>query len=116
LQFIGNSAIPLIAAGPGAGVQPENVTLAPGSTNVSGTVVFRSGSTPAASAVVATITFATPLAQTPHACVLTAQNAATALALHSLFINPPTASGFVLSTGGIPLVQLTEFLVGYACF
>jgi hypothetical protein len=106
----------LIVAGPGAGTLPANVTLAPGSTSVSGTVVFKTGSTPAASAVVATITFATPLAQQPHACVATAQNASTAAALHSLFINEPTETGFVLSTGPIPLVQETEFLVGYACF
>jgi hypothetical protein len=115
-QFVGNSAVPLISAGPGAGVLPANVSLSDGSTNVSGTVVFKTGSSPAASAIVTTITFATPLAQQPNACIVAAQNAATAAALHSLFINAPTTTGFTLSTGEVPLGPETEFLVGYACF
>jgi hypothetical protein len=115
-QFFGNSAIPLISAGPGAGILPQNVSLSAGSTSVSGSVVFKTGSSPAASAVVATITFATPLAQQPNVCIPTAQNEATAAALHSLLITPPTATGFVLSTGAIPLVAAKEFRVGYACF
>jgi hypothetical protein len=115
-QFVGNSAVPLISAGPGAGILPANVSLAPGSTSVSGAIVFKTGSSPAASAVVATITFATPLAHEPNACVAAAQNEATAAALHTLFINPPTIGGFVLSTGQVPLTAAKEFLVGYACF
>jgi hypothetical protein len=106
----------LISAGPGAGILPENVSLAPRSTNVSGAVVFKTGSTPAASAVVATITFATPLAQQPNVCIPAAQNASAVAALKSLFINPPTMTGFVLSTGPIPLNAATAFVVGYACF
>ncbi|WP_035352120.1 hypothetical protein [Edaphobacter aggregans] len=115
-QFVGNSALPLISAGPGAGMVPENVSLAPGSTNVSGSVVFKTGSTPAASAIVATITFATPLAQQPNVCIPAAQNASAVAALKSLYINPPTTTGFVLSTGPIPLNAATAFVVGYACF
>jgi hypothetical protein len=115
-QFIGNSAVPLISAGPGAGILPANVSLAPGSTNVSGTVVFKSGSTPAASATVATITFATSLATPPNTCLASAENYSTAMALHSLFFNSPSTTGFVLSSGAIPLNPETEFLVGYACF
>ncbi len=115
-QFVGNSALPLISAGPGAGVLPENVSLAPGSTSVSGSVVFKTGTTPAASAVVATITFATSLVHQPNVCVAAAQNDATAAALHTLYINPPTAAGFVLSAGQVPLTGAKEFLVGYACF
>lgn len=115
-QFTGNSEIPLIAAGPGAGISPANVSLAPGSTSVSGTVAFKSGTTPAASAVVATVTFATPLVRQPNVCVASAENAATAAAMHTLFIGQPSMTGFVVSTGSIPLGQLTEFLIGYACF
>jgi hypothetical protein len=115
-QFVGNSAVPLISAGPGAGSLPENVSLAPGSNSVSGVVVFKTGSAPAASAVVATITFATLLAHQPNVCVASPQNQSTAAAAHSLFLNPPTTSGFVLSTGEVPLTAATEFLVGYACF
>jgi hypothetical protein len=115
-QFVGNSAVPLISAGPGAGILPANVSFATGSTSVSGTIVFKTGSTPAASAVVATITFATPLAHQPNVCVAAAQNEATAAALHTLFINPPTIGGFVLSSGQVPLTAAKEFLVGYACF
>src|SRR5260221_7534074 len=115
-QFAGNSAIPLISAGPGAGTLPENVSLAPGSTSVSGAVVFKTGSSPAASAVTATITFATPLAQQPNVCIASAQNEATAAALKTLFINPPTATGFVLSSGSIPLIAAKAYVVGYACF
>jgi hypothetical protein len=115
-QFVGNSALPSIAAGPGAGILPENVSLASGSTNVSGAIVFKTGSTPAASATVATITFATPLAQQPNACIPAAQNASAASALKSLFIGSLTNTGFVLSTGPIPLNPATSFIVGYACF
>jgi len=106
----------LIAPGPGAGMSPANVTLSPGSTSVSGTVVFKSGTTPAASAVVATVTFATPLVRQPNVCVASAENASTAAAMHTLFIGQPSVTGFVLSSGPIPLGQLTEFLIGYACF
>jgi hypothetical protein len=115
-QFVGNSALPLISAGTGAGVSPANVTLAPGSTSVSGTIVFKTGISPAASATVATITFATPLGTQPGACIPAAENTATAMALHSLFLNSPTTAGFILSSGSIPLVPSTEFRVGYACF
>ncbi|WP_213804640.1 hypothetical protein [Granulicella sp. dw_53] len=115
-QFVGNSPSPLISAGPAAGIQPENVTLAPGSTNVSGTIVFKTGSSPAAGATVATITFATPLAQPPNVCIASALNTSTAAALKSLFIPQPTATGFVLASGQIPLNPATAFLVGYACF
>jgi hypothetical protein len=115
-QFVGNSAIPLVSAGPGAGLQPENVSLAPGSTSVSGAVIFKTGSTPAASAVVATVMFAAPLLKQPNVCVPAAQNASTVAALKSLFISPPSTTGFVLSTGPIPLNAATAFVVGYACF
>ena len=115
-QFFGNSAILLISAGPGAGLLPENVSLSPGSTSVFGSVVSKTGSSPAPSAVVATITFAAPLAQQPNVCIPAAQNEATAAALCSLLISPPTTIGFVLSTGSIPPVAAKEFRVGYACF
>jgi hypothetical protein len=117
-QFVGNSAIPLISAGPGAGVLPENLSLTPGSTSVSGSIVFTTGSSPAASSVVATITFATPLVQQPNVCIPTAQNAAAAAAqaLHTFYIGPPTTTGFVLATGSRPLIAAQELQIGYACF
>jgi hypothetical protein len=115
-RFFGNSAIPLISAGSGPSVLPENVSLSPGSTSVSGFGSIQNGASPAASAILATITFATPLAQQSSVCIPAAQNEATAAARHSLLISPPTTTGFVLSTGSIPLIAAKEFRVGYACF
>jgi hypothetical protein len=77
---------------------------------------IQNGASPAASAILATITFATPLAQQSSVCIPAAQNEATAAARHSLLISPPTTTGFVLSTGSIPLIAAKEFRVGYACF
>jgi len=115
-QFFGNSAIPLISAGPGAGVLPQNVSLSPGSTSVSGSVSFTTGSSPATLSPIAAVTFATPLAQAPNACIPAAQNPATAVAMMSLLISPPTASGFVISSGLMALPASTTYQMGYACF
>ncbi len=115
-QFVGNSAIPTIATGPGAGMSAARAALSSSSTSVSGSVSFTTGSSPAPSSVVATITFATPLAQAPNTCLPAAQNSATASAMNSLWIGPPTTTGFVLSSGSLPLTASTTYEVGYACF
>jgi hypothetical protein len=115
-QFTGNSPIPTLTAGPGAGTGPANVSLAAGSTSVSGTIVFKTGTTPAADIDVMTVTFATPLVQVPGVCIASAENPATATASKSLYIASQSTTGFVLYVGDIPLTQLKEYLVGYACF
>jgi hypothetical protein len=65
---------------------------------------------------VATVTFATPLAQAPNVCIPTALNEVTATALHSLIIGPPSTTGFVISAGFTPLLADKYYRVGYACF
>jgi hypothetical protein len=115
-QFVGNSALPLVSAGPGAGVVPTGVSLSPGSTNVSGAVFFTTDSSPSPSSAAITITFANPLAQQPSVCIPASLNAATANALHSLIIELPSTTGFVISTGSMPLAANTYYRIGYACF
>ncbi len=115
-QFIGNSIIPTLAPGPGAGTFPTGVALTPGSTNVSGTVLFTTGAAPAASSATMSVLFATPLAQAPNVCIPTAQNQATATALNNLIITSPATTGFVISTGPVPLADSTTYQLGYACF
>jgi hypothetical protein len=115
-QFVGNSVIPTVAAGPGAGTNPTGVSLSRSSTSVSGSVSFTTGPSPQHSSAAVTVTFAAPLAQAPNVCIPTAQNAATAIAMLSLIINPPTTTGFVITTGLVPLPASTTFQLGYACF
>jgi len=115
-QFIGNSAIPTIVAGPGAGTFSTGVSLSTGSTNVSGSVLFTTGTSPSASSAAMIITFATALAQAPNVCIPTAQNADTGTALNNIIISPPTNTGFVISSGSVPLTASTAYQVGYACF
>jgi len=115
-QFVGNSALPSVSPGPGAGAMPTGVSMSPGSTGVSGAVFFTTGPSPAGSSVVATVTFATPLAQAPNVCIPTALNEVTATALHSLIIGPPSTTEFVISAGFTPLLADKYYRVGYACF
>jgi hypothetical protein len=114
-QFIGNSAVPTVVAGPGAGMG-ATVTLTPGSTSVSGSALFTTGTSPAKLSPAVTVAFATPLAHPPNTCTLVAQNAITALAMVSLYTDPPTTTGFVLSTGLLPLLPSNTYQVGYTCF
>jgi len=114
-QFAGNSAIPSIAVGAGAG-NGGTAALSSTSTSVSGSVSFTTGSSPATLSPIGAVTFATPLAQAPNACIPAAQNPATAVAMMSLLISPPTASGFVISSGLMALPASTTYQMGYACF
>jgi hypothetical protein len=114
-QFAGNTPAPTVTTGPGAGIG-ATASLTPTSTSVSGSVSFTTGSSSTRLTDALTVTFAAPLAQAPNVCVPAAQNPATALALLSLVINPPTPTGFVISTGLSPLPSSTTFQLGYACF
>jgi|GEM_PF-4553064 len=115
-QFLGNSAIPSIVAGPGAGTLPTSVLLSTGSTSVSGSASFITGAAPAASSAAVTITFATALAQAPNVCIPTAQNEATGTALNNIIITAPSTTGFVIYSGPVPLTASTAYQIGYACF
>ncbi len=115
-QYLGNPGVPVAAAGPGAGVSSSGVSLTAGSTSVSGSVLFTTGTAPGALSTVATVTFETLLGQAPNVCIPTAQNAATAAALSNIIISPPTNSGFSISSGAGALAPSTAYQIGYACF
>ncbi|WP_255550844.1 hypothetical protein [Granulicella sp. dw_53] len=115
-QFIGSSLVPTVVPGPGAGSFPTAVSLTPGSTNVSGTVLFTTGASPVAVSAAVTVLFATPLAQAPNVCIPTAQNAATGTALNNLIISSPATTGFVIFSGFVALTASTTYQLGYACF
>ena len=115
-QFLGTPGSPTAVAGPGAGVSSSGVSLTTGSTSVSGSVLFTTGTAPAALSTVANVTFEALLGQAPNVCIPTAQNAATAAALSNIIISPPTNSGFSISSGAGALAASTSYQIGYACF
>ena len=75
-RMVGASPAPSIAAGTGAGTSPT-VSVA-SQTDQAGVISVTTGTTPSASADVATITFSNAFATAPKAVILTPANAATA--------------------------------------
>jgi len=74
-HIVGNGLAPAIAAGTAAGTGP---TLILDGSDLSGRISVTTGSAPASSAIVATVTFATAFGAAPKAVILTPANSATA--------------------------------------
>lgn len=108
-ELISAGPTPGIAAGAGAGTGP---TVAIVGDDAAGVISITTGTTPSASAVVATITFSPPFAAMPRAISIDPANAATAaLTTAAVFEDPTqrTASVFVLMANGVALTASTAY-------
>lgn len=112
-----NSSAPTIAAGAGAGTSPT-IALVSGANDQAGYFTLTTGSTPSASATVATLTFNTTWAAAPK-CFAWPANAATQLLTGSSaaqifgpFITTMTAP---LTQGSVALAGATAYEWGYQC-
>jgi hypothetical protein len=112
------TALPTIAAGTGAGTTPTVVTIQTGSTDISGYINITTGSSPTASATIATITFNVPFGIAPK-CSWWASNAITAaLAVAATaYVSPTntTTVHFVLTSNTTALTASTAYQWGYSC-
>jgi len=102
--------LPTIAAGTGAGTSP---TVSVSGNDAAGVVSVTTGTTPAASAVVATVTFGTAY-PTNSFVVLEPANAATAaLAVTAQAYVTSTKTSFALNTGSTGLTGSTAYKWNY---
>lgn len=105
---------PTIAAGTGAGTTP---TLTLAGNDRAGRISVLTGTSPAASATVATVTFSTPYGAAPRAVILTPAGPISAAlsgnAAVYLDSASTTAAIFVLKVGTSPLAALTTYLWHY---
>jgi hypothetical protein len=118
LQF--TDATTTIAAGTGAGNSPT-VSITGGHSN-SGQINVTTGTgSPSANATLATITFASTLAQAP-ACLITPANVATDKLVRNgtsttdVFVSASSTTTFTLTTGPVGLAASTAYSWWYHCF
>lgn len=109
--------IPSIAAGTGAGTTP---TVSISGSDQSGTITVTTGSTPSASATVATITFGVSFVSTPRSVILSAAgpNSASLSGTGSVYEDQAsrTTSVFVLAVGSSALTEATTYKWSYQVF
>jgi len=110
------ASAPTWVAGTGAGTSPT-VTANANNNDVSGYISITPGSTPAASAVVATATFGTAYATLPKCSLWPANAAASALTgTASAYIPIPSAdTAFAIESGAAALSASTLYTWGYTC-
>lgn len=108
---------PTIAAGTAAGTAPT-VAVVSGATSESGFLSVVTGTTPAASATVATVTFGVPFPAAPR-CQLWPANATTqalvGTAAAAVYPSGTSGTAFALSQGPTALTTATSYLWGYKC-
>jgi hypothetical protein len=106
---------PTIAAGSGAGSGPT-IALDSQSSDMSGYIDVTPGSSPATSAVVATVTFGTAYA-THAKCMLSPANAAASALTGTgkVFVPVPTTTAFTLNSGATALTPSTLYVWVYTC-
>jgi len=111
----GTSNQPAIAAGAGAGTGPT-VALSSNSTDLAGKISVTTGTSPTASAVVVTITFATPYTVAPNVVLGTNSNGVTAALSGNaaLFLGTVSTTSFQVKVGSSALSgSAGPFVVDY---
>lgn len=108
LHLIGNSSTPTIAAGAGAGTTP---TVSVAGNDIAGAITITTGTSPTASAIVATITFNRPYASAPRV-ILTPRNsnAAVLTGAATVFVNSETTTTFVINVGSTNLAASRQYI------
>jgi len=113
LRSSGNA--PSIAAGTGAGTSPTVASMG-GSTDLSGVINVTTGTSPAASANLVTVTYAVAYAAKPRVILEPANAAAAALSgTGQVFVSDSLSSptGFVVVTGSAALAASTQYFFYY---
>ncbi len=109
------TSAPSIAAGTGAGTGPT-LALNSNSNDLSGYVSVTTGSSPAASATVATLTFGTAYATLAKCGLWPANAAASALSgTGQAYIPVGSNSAFAITSGATALAATTLYTWGYTC-
>jgi hypothetical protein len=112
------AAIPTIAAGVGAGSAPGAVTIAAGSTDLSGTITIGTGTSPTAFGIVATITFNVAYTGTvPHCVLYPVTTNAAQLGAGPVFLplSGITLAGFNINSTTPALAASTTYSWEYIC-
>lgn len=113
-HLVGNSSAPSIAADTGAGTGP---TISVSGTDLSGYITLTTGSTPATSAVVATVTYNTAYSATPKTVLLSPGNgqAASLSGNAQVYANQGTMSTtqFSIQVGSTALTASTQYIWFY---
>jgi hypothetical protein len=109
------ASAPTAVAGTGAGTSPT-LSLNANSNDLSGYLSVTTGSSPAASATVATLTFGTPYA-TLAKCLLSPANAAAAglSGAGNVYVPVGSASSFSIASNSTALAASTLYTWGYTC-
>ncbi len=112
LHIKGNSIAPTISAGIGAGTSPT-VSVISGSTDIAGWVSVTTGTLPATSSTVFTITFANPYISTPKVILQPCNSAAKALLVASaIYVDRATGittTTFTATSGATALTGATAY-------
>jgi hypothetical protein len=110
------ASVPVFTAGSGAGTSPTLAANA-NSNDLSGYVTVTTGTSPAASAVIATGTFGTAYATLPKCVLWPANAAASALSgAAAAYIPVPGAdTAFAIESGATALAASTLYTWGYTC-
>ncbi len=98
----GGGGTPTIVKGAAVGGGGSTATLAANSTDAAGSVVLLTGSSPTASAILATITFSGTLT-TPRAICLTARSANAATEVAKFWVSAKSATSWTISTSTVAL-------------
>lgn len=109
LQSNGGYAAPSVAAGTGAGSSPT-LTLTHASDS-DGIINLTTGTSPTASATVATITFGTAFAANPNCSV----TPASASAMNVIYSPPASTTAFTISAPSTALTASTAYTFTYSC-
>jgi hypothetical protein len=109
----GGTHATFVVANSGAGLSP---IISVSGNNIDGVITLKAGRSPAASAVVATVTFGSDLPSIPN-CVILPGNAASAalFGVASVYAAGDSRSSFQLLVGSAHLVASTEYRWKYQC-
>ena len=112
-QTIAGGPTPTMAPGAAAGTSPACSTVT--GANMAGAISCTTGTAPAPSSTLATITFHGTLSTAPQGCSLMPRNAATALIVADEYTTAPTATAWTIAVGATPLAPSTTYSWSYRC-
>jgi hypothetical protein len=109
------ASVPTFSPGAGAGSSPT-LTANANSNDVSGYLTVTTGTSPAASAVIATGTFGTAYATLAKCVIWPANAAASALSgVAAAYAPVPSTTAFTINSGSTALAASTLYIWGYTC-
>lgn len=117
-HLIGGGSAPTISAGTGAGTSPT-VTIGSGSTDLSGYINITTGTLPATSSTIATITFASAYSSAPHCVQITSANANAQTLVGgtseiSAYQSDVSTTVFKITSGTVALTASTAYVFWYS--